>query len=244
MNQQMTVEKMRALRLQGMADMYYSRIQDQLHSELTTDQYIAMLVQQEWETRIERKTKNLIKAARFRNMADVKDINYTADRSLDKNSFDRLASLNFIKKKENIIITGATGTGKSYLAQALGHQACLHLHKTKYYTMSRLFEDIQLAKLQGSYPKLIRMIQSSTLLILDDFGLNPFDNMTRQALMDIIEYKYDQSSVIITSQIPLSKWHELIGEGTIADAILDRLIHSSHRLDLKGESMRKGRKLG
>jgi len=244
MNQQTTVAKMKSMRLHGMADIYYTHVQDKLHSELTRDEYIAMLIQQEWESRLARKTTNLIKTARFRAMADVKNIDYTADRGLDKNTYDRLATLHFIDRKENIIITGATGTGKSYLSQALGYQACIHLHKTKYYTMSSLFEQIQISKIQGSYHKLIKSIQSSQLLILDDFGLIPFDNITRQAMMDIIEYKYDQSSLIITSQIPINSWHELIGEGTIADAILDRIIHSSHSIVLKGDSMRKRRKVG
>ena len=110
--------------------------------------------------------------------------------------------------------------------------------------MSSLFQQIQLSKIQGNYHKLIKSVQSSQLLILDDFGLIPFDNITRQALMDIVEYYYDKSSIIITSQIPINSWHELIGEGTIADAILDRIIHSSHRIGLKGDSMRKRRKVG
>lgn len=244
MNPQTTIEKMKSMRLKGMAEMYDSHVHDSLYNELTRDEYISLLVQQEWESRQGRKTNNLITTAKFRSQADIRNIDYGADRNLDKNSFDRLCSLRFIDQKENIIITGATGTGKSYLAQAIGHQACLHQNKTKYFTMSALVEELQMAKIQGTYHKLIRSIQSCSLLILDDFGLAPFDNLTRQALMDIVEYKYDQSSMIITSQIPIGNWHEMIGEGTIADAILDRLIHSSHRIALTGESMRRNKKVG
>ena len=243
MNQQLTIEKMKSMRLSGMAETYYSSFNDKLHQDYTQDQFIALLVEQEWDHRQNRKVANLLKAASFRAMADPQNIDYTAQRGLDKNNFERLASLNFINNKENIIITGPTGTGKSYLAQALGRQACLHLHKTKYYTTARLMDAITLAKIQGTYPKLIRQIQRTSLLILDDFGLSPFDRSARQALMDIVEYKYDQSSIIITSQIPIANWHDLIGESTIADAILDRLIHSSHRLELQGESLRKNKKL-
>ncbi len=130
------------------------------------------------------------------------------------------------------------------MAQALGHQACLHTYKTLYYTMSSLFEQIQLGKIQGTYHKLIKSIRNAQLLILDDFGLVPFDTVTRQALMDIVEYKYDHTSIIITSQIPIDQWHDLIGQGTIADAILDRLVHSSHMIKLEGESMRRKKRQG
>ena len=243
MNQQMTIEKMKSMHLNGMAQTYYSHVQEKLYQDHTQDQFIALMVDQEWDSRQDRKISNLMRTASFRANADIKNIDYSAKRGLDKNTFERLANLDFINKTENIIITGPTGTGKSYLAQALGRQACLCLHKTKYFTTTRLMEVISLAKLQGTYHKLIRTIHRTTLLILDDFGLTPFDQNTRQALMEIVEYKYDHSSLIITSQIPIASWHDLIGEGTIADAIMDRLIHSSHRLNLHGDSLRKNRKL-
>lgn len=243
MNQQMTIEKMKSMRLQGMAQIHYSNLNDKLYQDYTLDQYIALLVDQEWEYRQNRKMTNLLKKAKFRATADIKNIDFTANRGLDRNVFERLASLEFLSKKENIIITGPTGTGKSYIAQALGRQACFCLHKTKYFTTTKLMDEVTLAKLQGTYHKFINGIQSTNLLIIDDFGLTAFDQNARNALMDIVEYKYDQSSIIITSQIPIAKWHELIGEGTIADAILDRIIHSSHRINLNGESLRKKRKM-
>jgi DNA replication protein DnaC len=243
MNQQQTIERMKNMRLMGMAQTHHNNVQNQLCQDYTTDQYLALLVDQEWEYRHNRKMNTLLKNARFRNQAAIEDIDYSAQRGLDKNTFDRLASLDFLAKNQNIIITGPTGIGKSYLAQALGRKACFNLYRTLYYTTARLIDDIHIARIQGTYHKLINNIQKAKLLILEDFGLVPFDQKGRQALMDIVEYKYDQSSLIITSQIPVANWHQLIGEGTIADAVLDRIIHASHRINLNGESLRKNRKV-
>jgi DNA replication protein DnaC len=241
MNNQNTIERMKQMRLGGMAGMHYTNTNSNINLEYTIDQYVAMLVDQEWENRQNRKIKNLIKNARFRFPATVQDIDHSANRQLDKNTFERLALLDFVRSRENVIITGATGTGKSYLAQALGNQACLMLFKTLYYNTARLMDHLKLARLEGSYTKHLMKIEKTELLILDDFGLSAFDNQSRQALMDIIESKHDRSSIIIGSQIPISGWHEIIGEGTIADAILDRIVHSSHRIQLKGESLRKNK---
>jgi len=243
MNQQLTIEKMQSMRLQGMAQTHHQCLQDNLHADYTTDQYINLLVQQEWEYRQNRKIKNLLRTAAFKTSAAIADVDYTTNRGLDKNSFERLAALNFIARKENIIITGPTGTGKSYLAQAIGIKACTHLYKTRYFTTSHLMDEVKIARLQGTYYKLIKIMQKTNLLILEDFGLHPFDQPARQTLMDLVEYKYEQGSMIITSQIPVKQWHGLIGEGTIADAIMDRIIHSSHRITLSGESMRKNKSL-
>lgn len=224
-----------------MAEYHYRAKRDNLHRDCTTDQYLALLVDTEWEYRQNRKIGALIKAAGFRIGASMNDIDYTGPRNLDRNYFERLAGLDFMKNRENIIITGATGSGKSYLAQALGHQSCINLHRTLYFNISKLIERIKISKLEGSYTKFLAKIEKTELLILDDFGLYEFDNTARHALMDIVETKYDRSSIILASQIPVTMWHELIGEGTIADAILDRIVHSSHRIELEGESMRKDR---
>jgi len=239
MNNQTTIEKLKQMRLNAMAQMHYTNTQNNINMEYTIDEYVGMLVDREWEEKQNRKIKNLIKNARFRFPATIQDIDYTANRQLDKNTFQRLALLDFIRNKENIIITGATGTGKSYLSQALGHQACMMMFKTLYYNTGRLMEHLKLARLEGTYSKIILAIEKVNLLILDDFGLASFDNQARQALMDIVESKHNCTSIIISSQIPVSGWHDLIGEGTIADAILDRIVYSSHRIQLKGESLRK-----
>ena len=154
--------------------------------------------------------------------------------------FDRLGTMDFMAKKENIILTGASGVGKSYLAQALGHQACLMGSKVMYTNTARYFTKLKLAKVDGTYITELKKVLKMDLLILDDFGLQAFDNHAREALMDIIDDRYNQKSTIVSSQIPVSAWYDIIGEGTIADAILDRIVNSSHRIDLKGESLRKG----
>jgi DNA replication protein DnaC len=154
--------------------------------------------------------------------------------------FVRLGSLDFIAKKENLILTGASGVGKSYLAQALGHQACMMEYKTIYSNTARLFKKLKLRKIDGTYLKELNKLLKADLLILDDFGLQAFDNHARETLMDIIDDRYNKTSTILSSQIPVSAWYDIIGEGTIADAILDRIVNSSHRIDLKGESLRKG----
>jgi DNA replication protein DnaC len=243
MNQNSTIEKMKNLRLFGMAETYHQSLQEHLYQDYTVDQFTALLVDQEWEERQNRRVKSLVKQASFRSQISSHDIDYTTSRNLDKNQFERLLGLNFLKQAENIIFTGLTGVGKSYLAQAIGVAACQMLYKVQYYNTARLMEQVKIAKLDGTYVKLLKRIQKMDLLILDDFGLNPFDQYARQALMDILEDRYSKSSTIVVSQIPVAQWHGIIGEGTIADAILDRLVHVSHRVSLEGESLRKKKKL-
>jgi len=243
MNTQTTIEKMKQMRLNGMSELYHRALKEHHYAEYTTDDFIALLVDTEWENRQNLKIKNLTKRAGFKLQASPTNIDYTSRRNLDKNMFERLLTLQFLKQTENIIITGPTGAGKSYLAQAIGQKTCQQTIKTIYYNSGQLMEKIKLAKLEGTYIKLLKTIQRAQLLIIDDFGLYPFDNYSRQALMDIIEDRYDRVSTIVASQIPVNKWHQTIGEGTIADAILDRLVYSSHRIELEGESLRKKKQL-
>lgn len=239
MNTHSTIEKMKYMRLTGMAQAYYNNLQAANYQNYTIDQYLALLIDQEWESRQERKITGLVEKAHFKLQASIRDIDYSHSRNLDQNLFERLTSLDFIKRHENIIVTGPTGSGKSYLAQSLGMHACHMLHKTLYFNTARLMDEIKLSKLQGNYLAFLKKLQNSELLILDDFGLTAIDQLQRQALLDIVEHKYDNASIIFTSQIPVKEWHGLIGEDTIADAILDRIVYSSHRIELNGESMRK-----
>ena len=205
----------------------------------TNDELIAYLVQSEWDDRHNRRIERLTKSARFRYTAVMEAIDYRPSRQLDKNLVRRLGSCGFIQKRENILITGSTGVGKSYLASAIGHQACSMGRKVMYFNTAKLFTMLKTSKADGSYHKLINKLEKQDLLILDDFGLKPLDNINRHALMEIIEDRHGKKSTIIASQLPVSKWHDIIGERTLADAILDRLVHTAHRIDIKGESMRR-----
>ena len=240
MNNQ-TIDKLRSMRLGAMARLHLQYVEQNRFEGMTCDEYLAVLTDHQWEERENSKIDRLLKQAAFRQNASIADISYSAERNLDRNMFARLATLDFVSRKENIIICGASGTGKSYLSQAIGHQACLSGIKTLYTVTGRLFKKLKLSKVDGTYLKELEKLTKMELLILDDFGLQAFDNQDREALMDIIDDRHGKKSTIISSQIPVSAWYEIIGgEGTIADAILDRIVNSSHRIDLKGESLRKG----
>lgn len=240
MNNNQTIEKLRQMRLTAMADLHQQHVKSNQLSEFTTDEYLALLADHEWEDRQNKKITRLIHQANFRQKASIAEVSYTQARNLDKNMFNRLSTLDFIAKKENIILTGASGVGKSYLGQAIGYQACLMGNRALYTNTARLLARLKLSKVDGTYIKELKKLLKVDLLILDDFGLQAFDNHDREALMDIIDDRFNQMSTIVSSQIPVSAWYDIIGEGTIADAILDRLVNSSHRIDLKGESLRKG----
>ena len=240
MNNNQTIEKLKQMRLGAMAQLHLQHIKDNRIENITADEYLALLIDHQWEDRQNRKIERLLKQAGFKQEANLANVNYTQQRNLDKNMFTRLGTLDFITRKENIILTGASGVGKSYLAQALGHQSCMMEYKTIYINTARLFKKLKLSKVDGTYLKELGKLIKADVLILDDFGLQSFDNHARETLMDIIDDRYHKASTIISSQIPVSAWYDIIGEGTIADAILDRIVNSSHRIDLKGESLRKG----
>jgi len=240
MNNNQTIEKLKQMRLGAMAELHLQYVKNNRLNDNTPDEYLAILTDHEWENRQNLKISRLIKQAGFRQKADITEINFEATRNLDKNMFNRLATLDFINRKENIIITGASGVGKSYIAQAIGFQACTEGYKVRYSNTARLFTRLKISKADGTYIKELQKLQKVNLLILDDFGLQAFDNNAREILMDIVEDRYNKQSTIISSQIPVSVWYDIIGEGTIADAVLDRIVNSSHRIDLKGESLRKG----
>ncbi|WP_452600005.1 IS21-like element helper ATPase IstB [Pontimicrobium sp. MEBiC01747] len=240
MNDQ-TLQQMKQLRLYGMHRAFETTLEAN-HLKYTNDELVAYLLQSEWDDKHNRKIERLTKAARFRYKAAVEQISFEPNRMIDKNLFMRFTSCEFIKNKENILITGSTGVGKSFIASAIGYQACSQGYRVKYYNINKLFGKLKLAKADGSYLKEIDRIERQDLLILDDFGLQELDNNKRQAFMEIIEDRHGKRSTIIASQLPVMGWHQIIGEQTIADAILDRLVHAAHRVELKGESMRRKRK--
>ena len=186
--------------------------------------------------------ERLIQSAKFKLSAAISQIDYKTTRGLDRDLVSKLALLGFIKHRQNVILTGPAGVGKSFIAQALGHQACLHGLKTLYQNTGRFLAILKFAKIDGTYLKQLNRLNKINLLILDDFGLQKLDNVEREVLMDLIEDRHDRSSTMIASQIPISKWYDVIGEGTVADTILDRIVHSAHRITLEGESLRKKNK--
>ena len=233
-----TLEKMRRMHLTGMARAFHLTQQSEKNEKFTPDEMIAHLIDSEWDERYNRKLDRTVKAARFRYKASIEQISFEDER-VDKNQVLRLADCEFIKRNENIIITGSTGIGKSYLASALGHQACALGYRVLYQHSTKLFARLKIAKTDGSYLKEIAKIEKQHILLIDDFGIQPLDAQSRSALMEIIEDRHGKSSTIISSQIPISKWHEIIGEQTMADAILDRIVHDAHRIEMKGESLYK-----
>jgi DNA replication protein DnaC len=239
MNQTATMQKLEEMRMNGFTRAYKELLETKVNQGFTTDEAIAHLVQAEWDDRYNRRLQRLITKARFRYRANMEQIDYVEKRKLDKTQILRLSTCDWISKKQNIIITGPTGLGKSFLASALGHQACQQGKKVIYRNCSKLFDELKIAKGDGSYIKEIDKIEKHDLLILDDFGLRLLDNNQRQVLLELLEDRHGKRSTIITSQLPVNKWYEIIGEPTIADAILDRLVHSSHRIELDGDTMRK-----
>ncbi len=243
MNENGTIEKMRRMRMNTMAELYQRCLKENLFHELGVDDLLATLVDAEWENRENRNINNLIQRACFKQKASAGDIDYLSCRGLERTMFERLLTLGFVNRKENIILTGPSGSGKSFLAQCLGVKACQMLMKTYYFNTSKFFDMARLARLDGTYHKLLKRLERAPLVILDDFGLTPIDQEARATMLDLLEDRYEKSSIIIATQIPVEKWHGLIGESTIADAILDRIAFSSHRIELEGESMRRKKKL-
>ncbi|SDA79654.1 DNA replication protein DnaC [Algoriphagus alkaliphilus] len=240
---QQTLEKMKKMKLYGMSRSFSHATESDSMASLTPDELIALLVENEWDDRQNRRMESSLRGARFRYKATVEELDFRPGRELDKNQLLRLADGGYIKKGENILMTGSTGTGKSYLACALGNQACSKGYKVLYANTTRLLTQLKMAKADGSSIKEMLKLEKLDVLILDDFGIQPLDIQSRMLLMEIIEDRHGKKSTIITSQLPVSTWYEIIGDQTIADSILDRIVHDAHRIELKGESLRKQRKI-
>ena len=206
---------------------------------LTHAEWLGLLLDRETTERQDRRLKARLRYARLRHHATIEDVDYRAPRGLDRAFFHKLAAGDWIGAPQNLIIEGPTGVGKSWLACALGHKACRDNRSVLYQRIPRLFGDLALARGDGRYPRLMRALASVKLLILDDWGLEPLGPEQRRDLLEILEERYGCGATLITSQIPVDRWHEIIGDPTLADAILDRIIHNAHRLKLRGDSLRK-----
>ena len=237
-NNQATLSKMYEMRLHGMARAFQNILETGINHQFTIDELLTQLVDTEWEDRIFRKQDRLLKAAGFRYQASIEELDFQQERNLDKNMILRLTDGNWIKQGKDILITGPTGVGKSFIASALGHQACSLGFRTIYRLTSRLFQQLNIAKKEGKYLKELAKIYKADLLILEDFGLSPFNQEKRLELLDILEDRHGRKSTIIISQLPVCSWHGIIGESTVADAIMDRLVYKSYRFELDGDSIR------
>ena len=234
-----TIQKLNAMRLIGMARGIQDQLADHEIGSLDFEERLGLLVDQEWTYRENRRLGRLLKEARLRENASLEDIDRREGRGLNRAQIKSLAILKWINENRNVIITGATGTGKTYLSCAFGNGACRRGYKTHYYRGPKLLEEIRLSRVDGTYIRLLTKLGRARLLILDDFGLSAPTETEAKDLLEVIEECQSKCSVVIASQLPLDSWHQAISNPTVADAILDRLVHSAYNFNLKGESMRR-----
>jgi len=234
-----TTEKLYSMKLNGMADAFKEQLLQPATNELSFEERFGLLVDRQWSWKEDRRMRRLLSGAKLKINGCIEDIDYKTPRGIDKSVILHLANCDWIKKAQNILITGPTGVGKTYLACALTNRACRMGFSSFYIRIPRLFQELAIARGDGSYPRIMKTLSKAKVLVLDDLGLAPMTAPERQDLLEVIEDRHGLSSTIVATQLPIEDWHENIRDPTIADAILDRLIHSAHKINLKGESMRK-----
>ena len=236
-----SLEKLRALRLTGMADAFQEQLTKPL-PDLDFEARLGFLIEREWFLRENRKMTRRLSQAKLQQAACIEDLDFKHPRGLNKANILELAQGQWIRQHLNLLITGPTGCGKTYLACALAHKACLSGFSSRYYRLPRLWNELKVARANGTYSDWLSQLARVDVLILDDWGLVPPDGEQRRDLLEILDDRYKQRSTIITSQLPTTHWHEHLNDATLADAILDRLLHNAIKLELKGESLRKNQK--
>jgi DNA replication protein DnaC len=236
---QQTLDKLYAMKLDGMADSLKEQMANPQVSDLSFEDRISLVVDRQWDLKESRGLRRRLQVARLRQQSAVEDIDFRTHRGLDKAAILSLAECSFINSHSNIIVTGPTGVGKTYIACALAHRTCRLKHSVRYLGCGDLLQATSLARADGSYPSLLRRLEKTDLLVIDDWGMYPLDADASRDIFEILESRTGQGSVIIVSQVPVENWYGIIAVPTIADAILDRLVHNAYRIEMEGESMRK-----
>jgi len=240
MMNQPTLEKMAAMKMSAMVEAFEQQRASRSYGKLSFEERLGMLIDAEYAAREQRKLTRRLQRARLRQPSScIEDIDFKTPRGIDKSVILRLAECDWIRSAQNVIITGATGVGKTYLTCALANRACRMGFSAFYIRIPRLFQELAIARGDGSYPRIMKKLTKAKVLILDDLGLAPMTAQERRDLLEVIEDRHGLCSTIVATQLPIESWHDNIRDPTIADAILDRLIHNAHKINLKGESMRK-----
>lgn len=240
MNSQQLIEQLRDLRLPGFIDALSQQLnQPNTYNELSFSDRLALLVNNEITSRNNKKIQRLVKQAKLRLNARLSDLDYSPKRGLRKETIAQLTQQDLIANHRNLLIEGATGTGKTFLTNAIGHHFCQQGISVRYFRITRLFDALKIAHGDGSYGKWLALLAKTDLLIIDDWGLDAISAARRNDLLEIMEDRHNNRSTIIASQLPIEHWHDVIGDPTLADAILDRLLHNAYKLKLSGDSLRK-----
>jgi DNA replication protein DnaC len=234
-----TAERLRALGLAAMADALVELQNAPDAAELTREDWLGLLVDREATSRENKRLARRLRDARLRQAAVVEDVDFRAPRGLDRALFQKLASCEWVRDHHHLVVVGPTGIGKSWLACALGHKACREGFSVLYKRATRLFSDLTQARGEGRLPRLLTTLERIRLLIVDDWGPEPLNAEQRRDLLEIVDDRDDRSSLLITSQVPVNRWHQVIADPTLGDAILDRILHRAHRIELKGPSLRR-----